>query len=43
MEISIEGTIVQKFVKTGTEFRYVCAENLANGYGGRNIIFYKSE
>ena len=42
MEMYIEGIIVQKFVRSGTEFRHVCAEDLATGYGGRNI-FYKSE
>ena len=42
MEIYIELLIVQKFVRSGTEFRHVCAEDLATEYGGRNI-FYKSE
>ena len=47
MEISVEGTNVQKLVKKGTVLRYVCAEDLfdtikaahlANGHGGRNIL-----
>lgn len=47
MEISVEGTTVQKLVKRGTVLRYVCAEDLfdtikaahlANGHGGRNIL-----
>ena len=47
MEISVEGTRVQKLVKKGTVLKYVCAEDLfdtikaahlANGHGGRNIL-----
>lgn len=47
MEISVEGTTVQKLVKKGTVLRYVCSEDLfdaikaahlANGHGGRNIL-----
>lgn len=46
MEISVEGTTVQKLVIKGTVLRYGCADlfvtikaaHPANGYGGRNIL-----
>ena len=47
MEISVEGTTVQKLVKKGTALRYICSEDLfdtmkavhlANGHVGRNIL-----
>ncbi|KAG7154781.1 KRAB-A domain-containing protein 2-like [Homarus americanus] len=48
MEISVEGTTVQKLIKKGTALQYVCAEalfdtiqtaHLANGHVGRNTLY----
>ena len=47
MEISVEGTTVQKLIKKGTVLGYICAEDLldsieaahlANRHGGRNSL-----